>query len=1248
MNGKSLLEDDNEFASKDAFSGQPGFENNSKENEGIAPAKKGVKGKAQKVAMPPTAQPAEEVAKKANPKKASVKKEQTIEPTLATDQISSSFEKEAPVKISKRAAAAKKGTLAKATETIKEEQVVPTKQAAKKVAVKKSAAKKTLTAKNISPVVEESFVEETPILSQPVTEEKQDTAQEPAIEDEAITNQELPFAELASDDSAADEQQSVSQADEGQPSLEEAVITPEEELADQTLQDANNSVSLVEDNAQSLGSLFNNEIAEQQSPAEEESEIPQLETKETDQPLAESEAAVDEPEYSSEELQGEPVTEDQLIVEESTPGLVSQEEPEHLPFQVEDSEETSTRPSILRKVTFQVKFSTVVGQSLFVSGNHPLLGNNNYDNSFPLNYLNENYWAATLEIPETDSFQEEVIYNYVLKNIDGTYIVDWGNDKVIKSKQINKSEVLFIDSWNASSLIENTYYTEPFQEVLLKENLTQLEPLTPGSITHIFRAKAPLLSKGQALCIIGSTEELGQWNTEKPLLLTRQQGEVWHSISLDLSNAQFPLNYKYGVFDTNTSQFVEYEIGDNRVINDNIFPVELTIVSDGFAQVPYKGYKGAGVAIPVFSLRSENSFGVGEFTDLKLLVDWAKQVGLKLIQILPVNDTTATHKYTDSYPYAAISAFALHPLYLHLPALASEGDQSFIASLTEKQAELNRLAEVDYVEVMKNKWDLIKQIFPSQKESVFQSSEFKTFFDENAHWLIPYAAFSYFREQFNTSDFNTWSTNQTYDAAEIKELAGFPLESDNKISVYYYVQYHLHLQLSAASQYAHENGIIIKGDIPIGIYRNSCDAWQQPELYNMDMQAGAPPDDFAVKGQNWGFPTYNWQKMREDGFRWWKNRFKQMSYYFDAFRIDHILGFFRIWSIPTNAVEGIMGYFVPAMPVHVNEISDRGIHFDYNRFCKPFINNEVLTQVFGTGKDEVTGLFLNETTDGNFELKPEFDTQRKVEAYFASQKPNTGSARIKEGLYDLISNVILFEVAGSEGTQFHFRIAMSDTTSFKFLNGHTQHHLNELYVNYFYRRQDYYWMHEAMLKLPELKRSTNMLICGEDLGMVPDCVPGVMKELAILSLEIQRMPKDQSREFFHPNDAPYLSVVTPSTHDMSTVRGWWEEDRAATQRFYNSELGQWGTAPYFCEPWINRIIILQHLYSPAMWSIFQLQDLLGISGSLRRENPHDERINIPANPQHYWRYRMHLTLEELINEIEFTADVKQNILQSGR
>jgi 4-alpha-glucanotransferase len=602
----------------------------------------------------------------------------------------------------------------------------------------------------------------------------------------------------------------------------------------------------------------------------------------------------------------------------------------------------------------------------------------------------------------------------------------------------------------------------------------------------------------------------------------------------------------------------------------------------------------------------------------------------------------------DSYPYAAISAFALHPMYINLEKATDLVNQYLLKRLDDKKAILNAKNAVDYEEVLKEKITFLKKIFPLQSKTTFAKTEYKQYFNNNQHWLVPYAVFCYLRDEYGTAHFNEWPAYRHYNEKELAELTNEKSDAYNDISFHYFVQYHLHLQLLEATEYAHSKGIVVKGDIAIGIYRNGADAWQHSNLYNMNLQAGAPPDDFAVKGQNWGFPTYNWQKMKEDGFAWWKQRFEQMSYYFDAFRIDHILGFFRIWSIPMHAVEGIMGHFVPAIPVHINEIFSRGIDFNHHRFTKPFITDHILWEEFENDNEYVKNVFLDYDGFGKYKLKDGFTTQREVEKHFDTLDQNDFHNKLKLGLYNLISNVILFDVESANGQEFHFRFAMEGTSSFQNLDHNSQHQLKELYVDYFFRRQDNFWMKEAMQKLPALRRVTNMLICGEDLGLVPDCVPDVMKQLGLLSLEIQRMPKDNTKEFFHPNDAPYLSVVTPSTHDMSTIRGWWEEDKSKIQKFFNNELGQWGEAPFFCEAWVNKAVVVQNLYSPAMWAIFQLQDLLGMDESLRRENPNDERINVPANPKHYWQYRMNLTLEDLQNANDFNNSLRDSIKMSGR
>jgi 4-alpha-glucanotransferase len=657
-------------------------------------------------------------------------------------------------------------------------------------------------------------------------------------------------------------------------------------------------------------------------------------------------------------------------------------------------------------------------------------------------------------------------------------------------------------------------------------------------------------------------------------------------------------------------------------------------------------WKGAGVAIPIFSLRSNESAGVGEFADMKLLVDWANKIGLKLIQILPINDTTATHTWMDSYPYAAISAFALHPMYIRLDAMLDKDQKNILKPFHAKMASLNNQTDVDYDEVMKLKWEVLRLIYDQNGKKDLASKDFKNFFEQNKNWLVSYSAFSYLRDLHGTVDFNKWPTHAKYEEASIAKLIDPKSSTYQAIAFFFFVQYHLHLQLLDATNYAHQNGVIVKGDIPIGVYRFGADAWQSPGLFHMNMQAGAPPDDFAVSGQNWGFPTYNWEVMASDGFAWWKSRFDQMKFYFDAFRIDHILGFFRIWSIPMHAVEGIMGHFVPAIPVSINELNAKGIRCDHYRLTQSYINETILFQVFGYDNDRIKKEYLKSIGEGHYELLPEFKTQRQVEDYFKNLPQDEWHKKIKHGLYSLISNVILFD--GEKPHTFHFRFNIEATSSFQHLDHNTQHLLKDLYVDYFFKRQDAAWEKEAMQKLPMLKLSTNMLICGEDLGLVPSCVPNVMYQLGMLSLEVQRMPKASHKTFFHPNDAPYLSVVTPSSHDTSTIRGWWEEDCAKTQQFYNHEIGQWGEAPLHCEAWINKAILLQHLYSPAMWAIFQLQDYLGVDEAIRRSDPNEERINVPANPKHYWRYRMHLNLEDLIKSSSFNTDWSIAIKASGR
>ncbi|MEO8853850.1 MAG: 4-alpha-glucanotransferase [Ginsengibacter sp.] len=891
------------------------------------------------------------------------------------------------------------------------------------------------------------------------------------------------------------------------------------------------------------------------------------------------------------------------------------------------------------KINFYLKYYTVFGEQLFISGNNQFLGDNDPSKAVLMQWFNEDYWRVTIDLPV--NFDDTIHYRYILKNLEGIQVFDGEENRFIDlSIQHSKSYSVF-DTWNAAGNVSNVFFTRAFQNILLAP-VNHIKKSKIAKANHIFRVKAPLLHSGETICLCGSTKNLKNWDVSDPIILSPQNN--WYTTSISLDENEWPASYKYGIYNIEEKKTVTLEDGENRIIRQfEETDKGLTIFNDGFVNYRPNLWRGAGVLIPVFSLRSENSFGVGEFLDIKLLIDWAKRTGLKLIQLLPINDTTANHNWHDSYPYSAISAFALNPLFINLEKIAGTEFSNLIRPIKRRQKKLNDLQKFDYEEVMKLKLSALEKLFNVKKEDLINDLDYFEFFELNRHWLVPYAAFSFLRDKYKTPDSSKWETHQTYDEQEIQDLVA-PLQKHyDRILFFYFVQYHLHLQMKEVADYAHHQKIVLKGDIPIGVYRYGCDAWVNPTLYNMDEQSGAPPDDFAVKGQNWGFPTYNWEEMSKDNYNWWRRRFDQMINYFDAFRIDHILGFFRIWSIPLDSVEGIMGRFAPAIPVDISEFYSRNISFNHDRYCKPYITQNIVEGIFKERTEEVIEKFLEKTADG-FNLRDFVNTQAKVVDYFQT-KPD---GILSRGLFDLNSNVILFEEENSKGQKFHFRIAIDKTSSFYELDNYTKSILWPLYIDYFYHRQNDFWKKEGMKKLPSLKRTTNMLVCGEDLGMVPPSVPEVMSQLAILGLEIERMPKNTGTEFFHPKDAPYLSVVTPSTHDMSTIRGWWEENREQTQRFYNYMLGQYGEAPAICEDWIVKKIILQHLYSPAMWSIFQLSDMLGMDNKLRWPNPDEERINVPSNPENYWHYRMHLNLEDLLKENDFNEQLKKFVKESGR
>jgi len=891
------------------------------------------------------------------------------------------------------------------------------------------------------------------------------------------------------------------------------------------------------------------------------------------------------------------------------------------------------------KIDLFLKFGTKPGQILKIVNENRAATNLPLGVPSSMDYYDHHYWKTDLLIDVKEQEKKDLKYHYQFFPNDGGFTEDWGTNRSLSSNDLCDG-LTIIDSWTEMGLVENAYFTAPFQKVFQKfHKVSTQNKIKKGSIR--FTVLAPLLELEDEICLIGNNDALGNWKLSE-IIRMEFDGKKW-VVDLILNDLPSLFEYKYCVRNTVSGQ-IKFEAGENRKCIIPTSNSSTVLVQDNYVREE-KRWKGTGVAIPVFSLRSKHGLGVGEFTDIQLMVNWAKQTGIKMIQLLPVNDTTSSHSRLDSYPYAAISAFALHPLYISLEAVAGEKYKKDINGHIKKRKELNELEGVDYEAVMEIKWDALTILYELMKRKVFQDDEFKNFFSVNKHWLVPYAAYSFLRDKFGSADASSWGKYEVYNEQLINELTTPGTAQYDRIAIHYFIQYQLHLQLKEAHDYANEHGIILKGDIAIGVHRHGADTWTDPSLYHLDKQAGAPPDDFAVSGQNWGFPTYNWDKMKSDGFAWWKSRFEQMSSYFDAFRIDHILGFFRIWSIPDHAVEGIMGRFVPTLPITKKELEDNGIWLDEIRLTSPYINHDVVNQLAPENSNEIFA-FLELNTNNQYQFKKEFSTQKKIEAYFNNLPESDHYNFLKQVLFHLHSNVILWK--DNEENKYHFRFNAAKTISFQHLDSHSQYRLQELYNDYFFNRQEQIWRAEAIDKLPALKKCTDMLICGEDLGMVPKSVPEIMSYLGFLSMEVQRMPKQSNQQFFDPTQAPYLSVVTPSTHDMSTLREWWLENRSSTQDFYNNQLWQHGAAPEEATTALVRSIILQHLSSPAMWTVFQLQDLFAIYNELRIDNPFAERINIPGDSKHYWRFRMHKNLEDIINDQSFNEDLKYCINSSGR
>lgn len=888
-------------------------------------------------------------------------------------------------------------------------------------------------------------------------------------------------------------------------------------------------------------------------------------------------------------------------------------------------------------VQFNIEYKAMFGEQIVVN-----IQTEEGELKLPLETTDGERWACDwcVESPE-----KSYTYYYSVEREGRAVKTEWLMIKHQLEVNAKKAAVYTLyDHWK--TMPEDAFlYSSAFTDCINHQVPQVMKPETGSKIVRLI-VRAPQLRDGERLGVLGADKALGAWDVQKILPMTQHTYNEWVA-DIDATHLEGShLEFKFVAF-RNAKNELLWENSMNRTVDlPEMKAGELVSYELDQAFFALYNRKLAGTQVPVFSLRTRKSAGIGDFGDLKTMIDFVASTGQKVLQLLPINDTTITHTWTDSYPYSCISVFAIHPQYADLHALPELKDAKARAEAEKTRAELNALDKIDYEKVNDFKINYLRQIFNQEGGKMMKTAEYKAFFQDTELWLVPYAQYSYLRDKNGTADFNQWPDHQVWDEAERKALADPKTAAYKNVAFFYFVQFVLDRQMQEAHEHAKAKGVILKGDIPIGVNRNGCDVWTEPKYFNLNGQAGAPPDDFSVNGQNWGFPTYNWFEMLKDGCQWWNRRFKNMARYFDAYRIDHVLGFFRIWEIPVHSVHGLLGQFAPALAMSREEIESYGLHFQEDRFTRPFITDWVLDRMFHERAGEVKEKYLDRLDDERYQMKPEVDTQRKVEALFADATDEK-ELWLRDGLYALISDVLFVRDHTNPGV-FHPRISAQLDFIYESLYDNDKAAFNRLYNDYFYRRNNQFWYQEAMKKLPKLVQATRMLVCAEDLGMVPDCVPWVMDELKILSLELQSMPKDPSVKFGHLSRNPYRSVCTISSHDMPTLRMWWDENVQRTQEYYNTMLYRQGPAPHPLPGWLASDIISRHLTSPSMLCILSIQDWLATDEALRLPDADAERINIPANPKHYWRYRMHLNIEDLAADKRFVQSITEMISQSGR
>lgn len=640
--------------------------------------------------------------------------------------------------------------------------------------------------------------------------------------------------------------------------------------------------------------------------------------------------------------------------------------------------------------------------------------------------------------------------------------------------------------------------------------------------------------------------------------------------------------------------------------------------------------KLTGISVPLGALYTNESFAIGEYPALKKLIPFCKETGIKIIQLLPVNDTG-----TQSSPYSGLSAFALHPIYIQISALeefevASKNKEfaafyeSFLNAFTSEK-------RYNYEKIANAKDELLRKIFEAAEvlKNKDTCKKLDSWIKEN-EWIKNYAVFKVLKYKFMQRSWKEWP--KEFQNCNINERwSNEALRSEHLF--YAWVQFRSSEQFLDASNEVKKNDIILKGDMPILMNEDSCDTWAYPEFFNHQLRAGSPVDGENPTGQNWGFPTYNWENLKAKNYSWWKERLLVSSKYYDAYRLDHILGFFRIWAVPERETTALLGHAVPYESISKATLNTAGFNDDRIRWLSlPHIptsdieyftwNHELAHKILSVFATKIDGEELwrfSKSIQGDKDI-----LEKDLSSLCNEELANKIKTRLREFWFDRA----LIEITKDE---FVPMWTYKNSTAWKTLSSEEIAALENIFASTDVKQNEK-WGKSANDILSALTSSVKMIPCGEDLGVSLECVSRVMKANKILSLKVIRWCRyweKPNQPFVDFNDYDSLSLATTSVHDSPTIRQWWEEDKNADNEFIKMGKCENLTPGTFTEK-TAETILLNAAKAKSVWCVHPIQDFLYLDKNYWLENAKDERINIPGEVTDFnWTYRLPCKLEDL-------------------